>query len=80
MPRLLFLQKVNVSVYYETLCSDSVHLIQKQIYPTWKLLKNDLNISFVPFGKAVVSKEVFVLATRLSEALKTIHVNLVYAN
>lgn len=49
-------QKVNVSVYYETLCWQSVRLIQRQLYPVWLDFTENLNISFVPYGKAVYNR------------------------
>ena len=47
-----------MSVYYESLCPDSIRFVTKQLYPSWKhfgkdILKVDLN----PFGKANVSCE-----------------------
>ncbi|XKL59876.1 hypothetical protein PGB90_000892 [Kerria lacca] len=47
---------LNISVFYETLCRPSVRLIQRQLKPVWWELKDYLNISFVPYGKAVYNK------------------------
>jgi len=46
---------VNVDVYYESLCSDSMRLIANQIMPSYDELKQHLNITFIPYGKALVS-------------------------
>jgi len=46
---------VNVDVYYESLCSDSMRLIANQIIPSYDELKQHLNITFIPYGKASVS-------------------------
>lgn len=43
---------VKVSVYYESLCSDSVAFIDNQLVPTYKKLNKAINIDFVPYGKA----------------------------
>ncbi|KAK7584289.1 hypothetical protein V9T40_005252 [Parthenolecanium corni] len=49
--------KVNVSVFYETLCAPSIRLIHRQLMPTWMQLKDYVNITFVPYGKAVHEKQ-----------------------
>ncbi|GFG33505.1 hypothetical protein Cfor_04976, partial [Coptotermes formosanus] len=46
------LQKVHVTVYYETLCPDSRRFVTFQLYPAWKDLKDHLILEFVPFGKS----------------------------
>jgi len=44
---------VDVRVYYEALCPDSIKFITKQMWPAWQKLKDHgLNIDFVPYGKA----------------------------
>lgn len=52
--------KVNVTVYYETLCSDSVNFITTQVYPLVsnhnKSISHYLNVTFVPFGKSKFNK------------------------
>ena len=57
----LFLQQihgkeaVNIQVYYESLCPDSINFITKQLYPTYQALGNYMDIEFIPFGNADVS-------------------------
>lgn len=44
---------VNLSLYYESLCPDSINFVKFQLYPTWLLLTEDyLSVDFVPYGKA----------------------------
>ena len=45
---------VQIQVYYETLCPDSIDFISQQLYPTYQNLGKYLNIEFVPFGFASV--------------------------
>lgn len=44
--------KVKVSVYYETLCPDSIAFVRYQLFPTFQAVPEILNIELVPFGKA----------------------------
>ncbi|XP_029156360.1 uncharacterized protein LOC114929112 [Nylanderia fulva] len=48
---------VNVDVYYESLCSDSMRWIVNQLVPSYPTLKNHLQINLVPYGKAVHTRE-----------------------
>ncbi|KAF4527255.1 hypothetical protein B566_EDAN006974, partial [Ephemera danica] len=43
---------VNVQLYYESLCPDSINLIRDELYPTWQSLKNRFNVDWLPYGKA----------------------------
>merc|ERR1712083_138990 len=43
---------VKMTVYYESLCSDSMNFITTQLFPNWQHFGQDLKISFKPFGKA----------------------------
>lgn len=49
---------VKVSVYYESLCSDSIRFIVQQVYPTFEQLRKFISLDLVPFGKATVSKKI----------------------
>lgn len=44
---------MKVTVYYESLCPDSIRFVTRQLYPTSKLL--NFTTEFVPYGKAQVS-------------------------
>lgn len=44
-----------VSVYYESLCPDSIRFITTQLYPTFQQLSLYFNVNFVPYGKANVN-------------------------
>ncbi|XP_063239545.1 GILT-like protein 1 [Bacillus rossius redtenbacheri] len=44
---------VNVTLYYESLCPDSIRFVKQQLYPAWKSLSPEcLRVDFVPYGKA----------------------------
>merc|ERR1711937_359718 len=47
---------VKITVYYESLCPDSMRFVNDQLYPTWMKFKEEVNISFKPFGKANFSE------------------------
>ncbi|KAG8235708.1 hypothetical protein J437_LFUL016327 [Ladona fulva] len=44
--------RVNVSLYYESLCPDSVRFVVNELQPTWEQLAGYMNIRFIPFGKS----------------------------
>ncbi|XP_026467919.1 GILT-like protein 1 [Ctenocephalides felis] len=44
--------KLDVTIFYETLCPDSVRFISNQLYPNFEALAPFTNFKFVPFGKA----------------------------
>lgn len=46
---------VQVSVYYETLCPDSISFIVHQLYPGYYALKEYIDLELVPWGHASVS-------------------------
>ena len=48
-------ETVNIQVYYESLCPDSINFITQQLYPTYQTLGKYMNIEFIPFGNADVS-------------------------
>merc|ERR1712013_151604 len=43
---------VEISVYYESLCPDSIRFVNEQLFPSWKKFKNELKVDLKPFGKA----------------------------
>uniref|UniRef100_A0A224XSD0 Putative gamma-interferon-inducible lysosomal thiol reductase n=1 Tax=Panstrongylus lignarius TaxID=156445 RepID=A0A224XSD0_9HEMI len=48
-----YAQKVPVTVYYESLCPDSIKFYTTQLYPTWNSsLKSFIDLHLVPFGKS----------------------------
>lgn len=49
---VVVLEAVHVTVYYESLCSDSVNFITRQLFPNYEFFKDHLTIDFVPYGKA----------------------------
>ncbi|XP_037775237.1 uncharacterized protein LOC119572288 [Penaeus monodon] len=44
--------RVKVSVYFESLCSDSIKFFKNQLYPVWQDLQDIMDLEFIPFGKA----------------------------
>ncbi|KAL6264035.1 hypothetical protein P5V15_004116 [Pogonomyrmex californicus] len=48
---------VNVDVYYESLCSDSMRWIVNQLVPSYPELKHHLHVTLVPYGKATHARE-----------------------
>ncbi|XP_073976873.1 gamma-interferon-inducible lysosomal thiol reductase 1 [Rhodnius prolixus] len=48
-----YAQKVPVTVYYESLCPDSIKFYTNQLYPAWNSsLKSFMDLQLVPFGKS----------------------------
>lgn len=47
-------QPVQVSVYYESLCPDSMYFISDQLWPTFQKIAQIFTVDLVPFGKANV--------------------------
>lgn len=43
---------INVDVYYESLCADSISFITRELGPLYKDFKDFINVTLVPFGKA----------------------------
>lgn len=47
---------VHITVYYEALCPDSRSFFIKQLLPTYMKIKDNLEVKFVPYGKATTTK------------------------
>ncbi|XP_041762174.1 GILT-like protein 2 isoform X2 [Anopheles merus] len=45
-----------VTIYYETLCSDSMVFITHQLYPSWLRHQKEMKLRLVPFGKAWIEE------------------------
>lgn len=46
--------KVNVSLYYESLCPFSIHFLTQKLLPTYLLLADIMEVHLVPYGNAQV--------------------------
>ncbi|KAI4463621.1 gamma-interferon inducible lysosomal thiol reductase gilt [Holotrichia oblita] len=46
--------KINIDVFYESLCPDSLDFIRNQLSPAWNDIKPYVNLNLVPFGKTVI--------------------------
>lgn len=51
--------KVDVVVYYESLCPDCREYMSLMLFPTWVMLRDIMSLTLVPFGNAKVCREVF---------------------
>lgn len=47
---------LKVSIYYESLCPDSINFITNQLYPSYDNFKDRIQLDFVPYGKASQTK------------------------
>lgn len=45
---------IDVGVYYESLCPDSIRFIKNGLVPAYDTLKDNIRVTFVPYGKASV--------------------------
>ncbi|XP_050716203.1 GILT-like protein 1 [Eriocheir sinensis] len=43
---------VKIHLYYETLCPYSIEFVVDQLYPTWSVLKDIMEVEMFPFGNA----------------------------
>ncbi|KAF5308634.1 hypothetical protein FQR65_LT06095 [Abscondita terminalis] len=43
---------LKVSIYYESLCPDSIRFLTNQLYPAYYKINSSLALDFVPYGKA----------------------------
>ncbi|XP_058825799.1 GILT-like protein 3 [Topomyia yanbarensis] len=48
--------KLKVTVYYETLCPDSVSFITYQLVPAWGRYRAQMDLKLVPFGKSYIDE------------------------
>lgn len=48
--------QVKVDIFYEALCGDTFVFINEQLVPLYNEFRDNLDIFFIPFGKANVRK------------------------
>lgn len=53
---------MKVSVYYETLCPDSIAFIRNQLWPAHGSVGEIMDIDLIPYGKAAVRQLLFCLS------------------
>lgn len=54
---------VKIHLYYETLCPYSIDFVINQLYPTWSLVKDIMEVEMFPFGNANVSQSLVPAST-----------------
>ncbi|CAH1173545.1 unnamed protein product [Phaedon cochleariae] len=50
-----YAKNISVSVFYESLCPDSVDFLSNQFYPAYISIKEKIQVELVPFGKATAN-------------------------
>ncbi|XP_026811836.1 GILT-like protein 1 [Rhopalosiphum maidis] len=48
-------QHINIEVYYEALCKDSVEFVSKQLLPVYNKLNKFINVTFIPFAQGNIT-------------------------
>ncbi|VEN53361.1 unnamed protein product [Callosobruchus maculatus] len=51
------INRVNVSVYYESLCMDSIEFLTTQFHPAYLIHGDKINVDLVPYGKAKANND-----------------------
>jgi len=49
-------QHINIEVYYEALCKDSVDFVSKQLLPVYNKLNKFINVTFIPFAQGNITQ------------------------
>ncbi|RZB58813.1 gamma-interferon-inducible lysosomal thiol reductase-like, partial [Asbolus verrucosus] len=52
-----FSSSLNVSLYYEVLCPDSIRFVTEQLYPGYQKIGDYLNLEYIPFGFAEATND-----------------------
>lgn len=48
-------QLINIEVYYEALCKDSVNFVSKELLPVYNKLNKFINVTFIPFAQGNIT-------------------------